>query len=257
MALLELEKLRKDINILFGYVRCLMAKSDETSPLVATEWSSNHSTTTGNPYTIGTHVFYNGHVYKCLFNNDGIIPTNTTYWLDLGEGHLLAEEQSDWNATGGRRFILNKPDLDNKIIYFYPTLIELGVSTLEEVTETHIATWIQNQGIVIADDEIPLFKIKVTLYPIQFYEVGLVNENVFPNSPQAPPMKTFYTDQLSLNGVSAEEGATIFLTKDGTTKFEGDLLGLNYIWNWVSINDKCLYNIDPQGIVTTSVCHRS
>lgn len=109
MALLELEKLKKDINILFGYVRCLMAESDETSPLVATEWSSNHSTATGNPYTAGTYVFWNGHVYKCLYNNDGLPPTNTTYWLDLGEGHLLAEEQTDWNATGGRRYILNKP----------------------------------------------------------------------------------------------------------------------------------------------------
>jgi hypothetical protein len=109
MALLLLEKLKKDINILFGYVRCLMAKSDENCPLVATEWSSNHSNATGNSYTAGTYVFYNGHVYKCLFNNDGILPTNTTYWLDLGEGHLLAEEQSNWNATGGRQYILNKP----------------------------------------------------------------------------------------------------------------------------------------------------
>ena len=109
MALLDLEKLRKDINILFGYVRCLMAKSDEDCPLVATEWSANHINATGNPYTAGTYVFYNGHVYKCLFNNEGILPSNTTYWLDLGEGHLLAEEQTDWNATGGRRYILNKP----------------------------------------------------------------------------------------------------------------------------------------------------
>jgi hypothetical protein len=109
MGLLLLEKLKKDINILFGYVRCLMAKSDENCPLVATEWSNNHSTVLGNAYTAGTYVFYNGHVYKCLFNNDGILPTNTTYWLDLGEGHLLAEEQTDWNATGGRRYIVNKP----------------------------------------------------------------------------------------------------------------------------------------------------
>lgn len=109
MALLELDKLRKDINTLFGYVRCLMAKSDETSPLVATEWSNNHSTSLGNAYTAGCYVYYNGHVYKCKFNNDGIIPTNTTYWLDLGEGHLLAEEQPDWNATGGRKYIVNKP----------------------------------------------------------------------------------------------------------------------------------------------------
>lgn len=109
MALLELEKIKKDINTLFGYVRCLMAKSDESSPLVATEWSDNHSTVLGNPYTAGTYVFFNGHVYKCKFDNDGIPPTNTTYWLDLGEGHLLAEEQSDWNATEGRRYIVNKP----------------------------------------------------------------------------------------------------------------------------------------------------
>lgn len=109
MALLDLEKIRKDINILFGYVRCLMAKSDENCPLVATEWSANHSVATGNPYTAGTYVFWNGHVYKCKFDNDGLPPTNTTYWLDLGEGHLLAEEQPNWNATGGRRFILNKP----------------------------------------------------------------------------------------------------------------------------------------------------
>lgn len=109
MALLEIDKLRKDINTLFGYVRCLMAKSDETSPLVATEWSNNHSTRLGNAYIAGCYVYYNGHIYKCKFNNDGIIPTNTTYWLDLGEGHLLAEEQSDWNATEGRRYIVNKP----------------------------------------------------------------------------------------------------------------------------------------------------
>jgi hypothetical protein len=109
MALLDLEKLRRDINILFGYVRCLMAKADENCPLVATEWSSNHNNAGGNPYTVGTYVFWNGHVYKCLIDNNSVPPNNTTYWLDLGEGHLLAEEQSDWNATGGRQFILNKP----------------------------------------------------------------------------------------------------------------------------------------------------
>jgi hypothetical protein len=116
MALLDLEKLRKDINILFGYVRCLMAKSDENCPLVATEWSANHTNITGNPYTAGTYVFWNGHVYKCLFNNEGLPPTNTTYWLDLGEGHLLAEEESNWNSTGGRSFILNKPTTTSEFI---------------------------------------------------------------------------------------------------------------------------------------------
>ncbi|TXG80948.1 MAG: hypothetical protein E6R13_07270 [Spirochaetes bacterium] len=109
MALLELEKLKRDIGILFKNVKCLMAKSDETSPLVATEWSSRHINATGHGYTAGTYVFYQGHVYKALYNNESVLPTNTTYWLDLGEGHLLAEEQADWSSTGGRNFILNKP----------------------------------------------------------------------------------------------------------------------------------------------------
>ena len=109
MALLELEKIKRDIGILFKNVRCLMAKSDETSPLVATEWSSKHINSTGHGYTAGTYVFYQGHVYKALYDNESALPTNTTYWLDLGEGHLLAEEQSDWSSTGGRNFILNKP----------------------------------------------------------------------------------------------------------------------------------------------------
>lgn len=109
MALLELDKLRRDINILFAQVRCLMNKTDENCPLVATEWSGNHSIATGNAYVTGTYVFYNGHVYKCKADNDGLPTSNTTYWLDLGEGHPLVEEQSNWDATGGRQFILNKP----------------------------------------------------------------------------------------------------------------------------------------------------
>ena len=82
---------------------------DATSFSAATEWSANHSTETGNPYTIGTHVFWNGHIYRCKYNNDGIPTTDSTYWLDLGVGYLLAEEQSDFEATTGRAFIKNKP----------------------------------------------------------------------------------------------------------------------------------------------------
>lgn len=82
---------------------------DATSFSAATEWSANHSTETGNPYTIGTHVFWNGHIYRCKFTNDGIPTTDSTYWLDLGVGYLLSEEQSDFDATSGRAFIRNKP----------------------------------------------------------------------------------------------------------------------------------------------------
>lgn len=109
MALLELEKLRKDINILFGYVRCLMNKDAETSLLSATEWSPNHSVALGNPYLKDSLVWFNKNIYKSLTDNNIYPPTNTTYWLSLGPGHLLLEEQADWNSTTGRTFIKNKP----------------------------------------------------------------------------------------------------------------------------------------------------
>lgn len=109
MALLELEKLRKDINILFGYVRCLMNKDAETSLLSATEWSPNHSVALGNPYLKDSLVWFNKNIYKSLTDNNIYPPTNTTYWLSLGPGHLLLEEQADWNSTTGRPFIKNKP----------------------------------------------------------------------------------------------------------------------------------------------------
>jgi len=86
-----------------------MNKEDETSPLSATEWSSQHFTSLGNPYMINCFVWYNGHVYKSLVDTNIYPPTNATYWLDLGEGHQLLEEQSDWDATTGRAFIKNKP----------------------------------------------------------------------------------------------------------------------------------------------------
>jgi hypothetical protein len=159
MALLELEKLRRDINILFGYVRCLIARADENCPLVATEWSVNHTNVTGNPYTAGTYVFYNGKVYKCLFNNEGILPTNTTYWLDLGEGHLLAEEQSDWNATGGRRYILNKPTNTSDFINDgedgtspYVTQEELN-NALEDIGSYGLYSQTQEGPLVIGTEE--------------------------------------------------------------------------------------------------------
>lgn len=110
MALLEIEKIKRNINILFQNVRCLMAKSDENCPLVATEWSNTYS------YLAGTYVYYEGYVYKCLVTSLGNLPTNSTYWLDLGEGHLLAEQQGDWKATSGRSFILNKPTKTSNFI---------------------------------------------------------------------------------------------------------------------------------------------
>ena len=258
--MLELQKIRKDINWLIEQIKCLMNKSDLTTPLSATEWSTDHSVALGNPYILDSFVWFNGHVYKSLIDNNQYPPTNATYWDDLGEGHLLLEEQSDWDATSGRGFIRNKPlvsnvDQNNKVIYFYPTLAELGVLTLEEVTETHIATWIQNEGILIAEDEIPLFKVQLILYPIPLYPVGLVNPNIFSTSPE---FITFYaTEVYPLSTDTATAGATIYADKKGTVPFQGDSNGLNYVNFWRAFSDLCWYKINPSGVVIEGTCGRT
>jgi hypothetical protein len=109
--MLEILKIRKDINWLIEQIKCLIRKSDLDCPLAATEWSPNHSVALGNPYILDCFVWFEGHVYKSLIEDNQYPPTNDCYWEDLGEGHLLLEEQSNWNATTGRAFIRNKPDL--------------------------------------------------------------------------------------------------------------------------------------------------
>ena len=79
--------------------------------LVALPFSTDHLTATGNPYTIGNVVWYLGNVYRCIANNDSILPTNTSYWVNLGAGFQAVERPSDWNATTGNNQILNKPTI--------------------------------------------------------------------------------------------------------------------------------------------------
>ncbi len=109
MALLEIDRIKKDIQWLYYNVRCLLNKSALEVPLTATEWSSNHSLSTYNQYKIGDLVWYQGNVFECIANNDGLPVSNVLYWKPLGAGHLLQEEPSDWNAAGGRSAIRNKP----------------------------------------------------------------------------------------------------------------------------------------------------
>jgi len=79
--------------------------------LLSTEWNANHTTATGNPYLIGDRVWYNGNVYRCIANNDGLLPTNTSYWTLVGVGYRLRQTPVDWNATSGDYQILNKPTI--------------------------------------------------------------------------------------------------------------------------------------------------
>ena len=109
--MLELQKIKRDINWLIDQIKCLIRKSDLNSPLSATAWSENHNGPTEEPYNLDCFVWFEGDVYKSLINNNIYPPTNATYWANLGLGHLLLEEQTDWNATTGRALLKNKPDL--------------------------------------------------------------------------------------------------------------------------------------------------
>jgi hypothetical protein len=79
--------------------------------LSALPFTTDHITANGNPYIIGDLVYYLGNVYRCIANNDSIIPTSTLYWTNLGTGYPLVQQPSDWNSTSGNNQILNKPTI--------------------------------------------------------------------------------------------------------------------------------------------------
>ena len=81
------------------------------SLLVALPFTTDHLTATNNAYVIGDVVWYLGNVYRCIANNDSILPTATAYWTNLGAGNPLVEQPSDWNSTSGNNQILNKPTI--------------------------------------------------------------------------------------------------------------------------------------------------
>jgi len=83
-----------------------------SAPLkVATQLDSYHFSGYGTQYEVGDLVYYQGHIYSALANNDGVPPVigGNAYWTDLGVGNRLRQILSDWNATTGEAQILNKP----------------------------------------------------------------------------------------------------------------------------------------------------
>jgi hypothetical protein len=82
---------------------------------VSTEYNANHTTATGNQYVVGDRVWYNGNVYRCIANNDALLPTNTTYWTLVAVGYRLRQSPVDWNATSGDYQILNKPTITTPV----------------------------------------------------------------------------------------------------------------------------------------------
>ena len=79
--------------------------------LLALPFTTDHISATGNEYLIGDVVYYSGNVYRCIANNDSILPTDANYWLNLGAGYPLIQQPSDWDSTSGNNQILNKPTL--------------------------------------------------------------------------------------------------------------------------------------------------
>jgi len=117
--------------------------------LIALPFTTDHLSATGNAYAIGNIVWYNGNVYRCIAANDSILPTNTTYWVNLGAGFPTVQQPSDWNATSGNNQILNKPTIPaaqvnsdwNAVsgvaeILNKPTIPVLPATIVEDVTAT-------------------------------------------------------------------------------------------------------------------------
>lgn len=161
-------------------------------------------------------------------------------FLSSENGNLITLSTVD-----GKLYLDNTQD--NKVIYFYPTLAELGVDTLEEVTEAHIATWIQDEEIVIAEDEIPLFKVKLELYPIYFDITNRPNE--FGGWPPLENMELvkFYAtkDYTTQNAINS----TVYTDKNGSAVFVGD--GSNYRFDLSPI---CSYGINSFGKIVDIEC---
>ncbi len=109
--LVDLDKLVDETNDIFSDIKNEITnlQAQPSAPLVATPFIATHYNGFSNQYTIGTLVYYNGNVYRCIANNDSITPTNSSYWLNLGPGYQTVQSPSDWGATGGNTGILNKP----------------------------------------------------------------------------------------------------------------------------------------------------
>jgi hypothetical protein len=117
--------------------------------LIALPFTTDHLAATGNAYAVGNIVWYLGNVYRCIAANDSILPTNTTYWVNLGAGFPTVQQPSDWNSSSGNNQILNKPTIPaaqvnsdwNAVsgvaeILNKPTIPVLPATIVEDVTAT-------------------------------------------------------------------------------------------------------------------------
>lgn len=155
---------------------------------------------------------------------------NISTFLSSESGNLITLSTID-----GKLYL--ESDQDNKVVYFYPTLLELGVTTIAEVTNTHIATWIQTRGIVISNNEIPFFKVQLTLYPIYFDNTGDDTFN--------PTVFYATKDYTTTNAI----GATVYVDKAGS-----QLFNVAGIYTRSISPNMCTYTINNNGLITSAGC---
>lgn len=130
---------------------------------VSTEWNANHTTAQGNPYQVGDRVWYSGSVYRCIANNDGINPSNPSYWTLQAVGYRLRQTPVDWNASSGDYQILNKPTLatvattgdynDLSNLPTIPTTLEdlLAGNAAKDLIQYDGTQWLAISGLAIDD----------------------------------------------------------------------------------------------------------
>lgn len=148
---------------------------------VSTEFSANHTSFLNNEYEIGDRVWYNGNVYACIANNDGILPTNTTYWTLESVGYRLRQNPADWDASSGDTQILNKPllatvatsgDYNDLINTPSPQGLQGVINNDNDLTVNNIIegngtnlVWNGNGAFEILPDPVGFFQVKIGKFP--------------------------------------------------------------------------------------------
>ena len=183
---------------------------------VSTEFNANHATAFGNQYVIGDRVWYNGSVYACIANNDGINPTNPSYWTLQAVGYRLRQTPVDWNASSGDYQILNKPtlatvattgdynDLINTPAPFTPQGLQSVITTDNNLTANNTIKgnlttllWQNNTEFKIYPEATGFFEVFIGKYPPSQSRIYITAQDASIKT-QGATTQEFKTDSTTL-----------------------------------------------------------
>jgi hypothetical protein len=173
--MVDLTKIKKDIEALYRKIQCLFSITPS-----ATQWTSNHSSLTGNKYKKGTLVWHQGFIYKCLEDNNGSDINNPYFWDKVSPGWLLQQEQADWNATEGPSFIRNKP-------------FNLGGQETDPLFQAWLAT--NPLASFLTEETDPLFNNWLATNPLSGF-ITSENDPIFQAWLATNPLASFITSEV-------------------------------------------------------------